>query len=155
MRVLNEFTDLFIFISSANNDPDGHLMNKEIQKFVSDNKSRVLYKASFGQKLYHQCLFHSDILIGNSSSGIIEAPMLNTMTINIGTRQTGREFDKSIITVPNVIDQIRNAVKTSLKLEEFERRKSKSDKLTSVADKIIEQLISFENKNESFYDLDR
>ena len=50
-----------------------------------------------GKKGYLSCLKHCNLLIGNSSSGIIEAPSLNTPSINLGNRQEGRIFAKSVI----------------------------------------------------------
>ena len=49
-----------------------------------------------GQEIYWNFLKHSDIVVGNSSSGIIEAPSLKTITLNIGERQKGRIFAKSV-----------------------------------------------------------
>ena len=50
-----------------------------------------------GSKIYLSFMKYVDLVIGNSSSGIIEAPALKTQTLNIGNRQQGRELSKSII----------------------------------------------------------
>ena len=57
-----------------------------------------------GKKGYLSCLKHCNLLIGNSSSGIIEAPSLNTPSINLGRRQEGRIFAKSVINVNSIKD---------------------------------------------------
>ena len=49
-----------------------------------------------GSKIYLSFMKYVDLVIGNSSSGIIEAPALKTQTLNIGNRQEGRELSKSI-----------------------------------------------------------
>ena len=74
-----------------------------------------------GSKIYHSFLKSSDLIIGNSSSGIIEAPSLKIPTLNIGNRQKGRLQSTNIINVGyssssimmgiNKINQIRKEYK--------------------------------------------
>ena len=61
-----------------------------IKKFVNKNKNAFLFK-SLGQKNYLSLLKVVDCMIGNSSSGILEMPVFNKSTVNIGIRQKGRE----------------------------------------------------------------
>ena len=64
------------------------------------------YIKSFGRTNFLSCLKLSNIIIGNSSSGIIEAPSLKTITINIGDRQKGRVKSKSIINCKIIVAKI-------------------------------------------------
>ena len=68
-----------------------------IKRFIKKNKNSKLV-LNLGQEKYFSILKHFDGVIGNSSSGIIEAPSLNCVTLNIGKRQNGRLMSKSVIT---------------------------------------------------------
>jgi UDP-N-acetylglucosamine 2-epimerase len=72
-----------------NADLGSMLIYNQILKFVNKNSNSVLFK-SLGTQLYFSLLKYSGLMIGNSSSGIIEAPSLNVYNLNIGDRQKGR-----------------------------------------------------------------
>ena len=100
-KIFNVFTHSsfsqcsFIFTAS-NNDHDGGKINAKILRFVNVNKNSYFIH-SFGQDDYFSMLKNISGVIGNSSSGIIEVPSFKIGTINIGTRQQGRIFAKSVI----------------------------------------------------------
>ena len=79
-------------------------------------------------KKFHNLLKHSNLLIGNSSCGIIEAAYFNLPTINIGKRQKGRERSSNVIDVPHDKNSILKAIETCLYDKKFIRlcKKSKS-----------------------------
>jgi GDP/UDP-N,N'-diacetylbacillosamine 2-epimerase (hydrolysing) len=89
----------FLF-TSPNIDPGSIEIIKKIKKFVLKNKNSKFYP-SLGQQLYFSCVKLFDGVIGNSSSGIIEVPSFNKGSINIGIRQKGRIFSKSVINCEN------------------------------------------------------
>ncbi len=93
---LKHLKDTNIVFTSPNADHGYKQIDNEIKKF-SKNKKNCFYIKSFGRTNFLSCLKLSNIIIGNSSSGIIEAPSLKTITINIGDRQKGRVKSKSII----------------------------------------------------------
>ena len=97
LRSLNKIDDVSLFFSKANADPEGKKINNEIEKFVKENPSKSTVRASYGQNLYFSLLKHIDVVIGNSSSGLIEVPHFKIPTINIGDRQLGRIMGKSVI----------------------------------------------------------
>ena len=68
-------------------------------KIIQQNKN-LKYFPSFGREDYLSLLKYASCLIGNSSSGIIEAPSFGTPVINIGTRQQGREHAVNVVDVP-------------------------------------------------------
>ena len=74
----------------------------QFKKFSSKKDNAYLYE-NLGSVRYLSCLAHCDMLIGNSSSGILEAPFLGAYSINIGDRQEGRERAKSVIDIPPVV----------------------------------------------------
>ena len=109
---------------------------------------------SLGTKNYYNFLNFSDIVIGNSSSGIIEAPILKTPTINIGSRQNGREFSKSIFNVPLDHKLIQNKINKVLKLKKinYQNLFYKKDTSKKMSKKILE-LMKNKNQIKSFKDL--
>ena len=85
-----------IFITKANADPMGDILNKELVNFV---KIKNIYLfGSLGIQIYLSLLNYVDGIIGNSSSGIIEVPSLKKGSIDIGIRQKGRLRASSVIT---------------------------------------------------------
>ncbi|NCC01717.1 MAG: UDP-N-acetylglucosamine 2-epimerase (hydrolyzing) [Clostridia bacterium] len=85
----------FIF-TKANADAGGRTINQMIDKFVGENDNAVAFTA-LGMKRYLSALKFSSMVIGNSSSGLIEAPSFGIPTINIGDRQKGRLQANSVI----------------------------------------------------------
>ena len=82
-------------ISSSNFDTFSNKVQKKIRMYVKKNKNIFLVN-SLGRYFY-DAMFHASLMIGNSSSGIIEAPSMNLPVINIGERQKGRLKSKNII----------------------------------------------------------
>ncbi len=94
LKQLKKIKDYSFIFSGSNIDLGGYELTKKLQFFCK--KNNYLFKNSFGKTDFLSILKISDIIIGNSSSAIIEAPFLKTFSINIGNRQIGREFAKSI-----------------------------------------------------------
>ena len=97
MDVLNERTDVNIIFTAPNADPDNDIIFKMINDFIDKNNNRSVFFMSMGHVKYLSCLQYVDAMVGNSSSGITEAPALGIPTINIGDRQKGRIQTSSII----------------------------------------------------------
>ena len=93
---ISKVKSFFYIFTNSNTDPNGKYFVKRINNFVKKNNNSKLF-SSLGSKVYLSFVKYVDLVIGNSSSGIIEAPALRTQTLNIGNRQEGREFSKSII----------------------------------------------------------
>ncbi len=86
----------FIF-TMPNADTEGRSIMPMIKDFVKKYPDRAIYFTSMGQLLYLSAMKHVDAVVGNSSSGILEAPSFKIGTINIGDRQRGRVRAESII----------------------------------------------------------
>lgn len=99
----------FIF-TLANSDKNGRIINQMIEKFVTENKVNSISFKSLGQLRYLSALQHIDVVLGNSSSGIIEVPYFKIPTINIGDRQKGRVMPKSVINCEPKIDFIKEVL---------------------------------------------
>jgi UDP-N-acetylglucosamine 2-epimerase (non-hydrolysing)/GDP/UDP-N,N'-diacetylbacillosamine 2-epimerase (hydrolysing) len=114
---LDRFPESTVIITGANADTDGRLINARLQEFAARNGSRAVYVTSLGQRRYLSAMMHSDAVVGNSSSGIIEAPAVKTATVNIGARQGGRLKAASIIDCADDADAITRAIGHALSPE--------------------------------------
>ncbi|MFA5879970.1 MAG: UDP-N-acetylglucosamine 2-epimerase [Candidatus Margulisiibacteriota bacterium] len=97
LSVLDGLKDTAIIFTKANADPDGRKINHLIDLYVGKNSSKAKAFTSLGNLRYLSTMQYVDAVVGNSSSGIIEAPSFKIGTINIGDRQTGRVKAESII----------------------------------------------------------
>lgn len=105
--------DMFFVISKANADEQGQAINHVLEQYISDKmpgSERFLLRASLGVKRYLSGIKYSQFVLGNSSSGILEAPSFQVPTINIGSRQEGRIQAKSVINCPVVARDIEKAI---------------------------------------------
>lgn len=93
---LDEFSDMSFIITKANADVGGRRINSSIDKYAVLHKN-VIAVASLGARRYLSAVKECAVVVGNSSSGIIEAPCLHVPTVNIGDRQKGRLMPDSVI----------------------------------------------------------
>lgn len=89
--------DITVVFTLPNADPGNRPIFEAIERFVERHPGRAHAFASLGARRYLSLLAVSDVCVGNSSSGIIEAPALGVPTVDIGDRQTGRERADSVI----------------------------------------------------------
>src|SRR5206468_8043322 len=87
--------DVRLFFTLANADAEGRALNERIRAYVS-GRPHAIAVASLGQLRYISLMNQVDVVVGNSSSGIYEAPSVNTPTVNIGDRQKGRQHASSV-----------------------------------------------------------
>lgn len=97
LDVVNELEETNIIFTKANSDTDGRIINSMIDEYVSQYKDKSVVFTSLGQLRYLSALQYVDAVVGNSSSGLIEAPSFNIGTINVGDRQKGRIMADSVI----------------------------------------------------------
>lgn len=109
LQALEYFGDMKFVITKANADAGGRRINKMIDPFVAAHDNCAAY-ASLGIKRYVNLLRFSEGMIGNSSSGIREAPTIGIPTVNIGNRQKGRLQADSIINCAPKTEEIIQAV---------------------------------------------
>ena len=113
---LDQFPKALLIFTQPNADHQGRLINQKIKAYVSANKERAVFFPTLGTKAYLTALSLVDLVIGNSSSGIIEAPSFETPTINIGDRQKGRIQASTVINTPSEAKAIQNAIKHGLEM---------------------------------------
>ena len=111
LDVIDKLKDISIIFTKANSDTDGRIINKMIDNFVSKNNHKSVAFTSLGQLRYLSALKYIDAVVGNSSSGLIEAPSFKIGTINIGDRQKGRIKADSVIDCKNSKKSIKNGFK--------------------------------------------
>jgi UDP-N-acetylglucosamine 2-epimerase (non-hydrolysing)/GDP/UDP-N,N'-diacetylbacillosamine 2-epimerase (hydrolysing) len=87
---LDQFPGYQLLITKANADAGGRAINAALEDYAAKQPGRVALVASLGTRRYLSAVTHAAALIGNSSSALIEAPAVNTPTVNIGPRQQGR-----------------------------------------------------------------
>ena len=97
LDALDTLVNTHIIFTKANSDTDGRIINKLIDDYVSKNPSKSVAFASLGQLRFLSALQFVDGVMGNSSSGLAEAPSFKIGTINIGDRQKGRIKASSVI----------------------------------------------------------
>ncbi len=99
LDALAEQTDTGLLFTLPNADPESRVIVKMIDAFVAQHPHAKAW-SSLGQLRYLSCMNVVNAVVGNSSSGILEAPSLKVGTINIGSRQDGRLKASSIIDCP-------------------------------------------------------
>ena len=114
LDALDLFPDAKIIFTKPNSDTDGRILIQMIDEYALLNKGRVAVFTSMGQVRYLSALQFVDAVIGNSSSGIIEAPACNIPTVNIGDRQSGRLKADSIIDCQENTESIVTAISKAL-----------------------------------------
>jgi UDP-hydrolysing UDP-N-acetyl-D-glucosamine 2-epimerase len=86
--------------TAPNSDPGGAAARRHIEAFVAA-RGWARFKDNLGSRLYPNALRHAALMLGNSSSGIIEAGLFGLPVINVGARQGGRERGANVVDVPN------------------------------------------------------
>lgn len=114
LGALDRFPKLGLIFTKANSDTEGRVINKLIDEYVSRNKARARVFDSLGQLRYLSAMKYAAVVVGNSSSGIIEAPSLKVPTVNIGDRQRGRLQAQTVINCNAKEEEIAAAIEKAL-----------------------------------------
>lgn len=145
LSILGKLKNFQLIFTYPNSDTNSDIILKEIKKFIIQNQDNCFLIKSTGRQLFINLLRNSSGIIGNSSSGIIEAPSLGIPSLNIGNRQKGRPLSKSVISCSYSEKVIKTSIDKILKF-----RKSNDDykyKSTNSIGKIINKLTSINIKN--------
>lgn len=103
-----------VVITGANADPGGNAIRASLQAFADDHPDRVVLVESLGARRYLSLMRHVDAVVGNSSSGLLEAPAVGVPTVDIGPRQQGRLRAPSVLHCGESEAEIRQALDTAL-----------------------------------------
>ena len=134
--------------TAPNADPEGRIVHERIRRFCRSHPERFRLVENLGTERYLSSLRHLDLLIGNSSSGLVEAPSFAIPVVNVGTRQRGR------VTAPNVLcvgygeAAIREGIRRALSAEFREGLRDMTNPYDRFADgrvsaRIVEALKTF------------
>jgi len=110
LESLAALEDTHLIFTMPNADTDSRTLMKMVEEFVVHHNNAKAY-LSLGQLRYLSCILHVDAVVGNSSSGLLEAPSFKKGTINIGDRQRGRLQVKSVINCDPNRESITNALR--------------------------------------------
>jgi len=110
LELLAENRDFHILFTHSNADTGGRIVNRMIDEFVKQYPERSVVHSSLGRQRYLSALQFMDLVMGNSSSGLIEVPCFHIPTIDIGERQRGRIKAESVISVPMQKEAISDAL---------------------------------------------
>ncbi len=108
-------TDLYFVITYPNSDPGSDLIIPELHRFaeqVAPRRTRLL--KNLGRHRFYSLLSQIKMMIGNSSSGIVEAPSFGVYAVNIGSRQTGRVFGENVISTDSSAESILRAIEQAI-----------------------------------------
>lgn len=112
LQAIRQQEDSYFIFTKANADTNGRIINQMIDQFVIENSTIASAYTSLGSLRFLSAVNICDAIVGNSSSGIIEAPSLGTATINIGDRQRGRTQANSVLNCNVELHDILRSFKT-------------------------------------------
>jgi UDP-hydrolysing UDP-N-acetyl-D-glucosamine 2-epimerase len=156
LESLDVFLDYQVILTYPNADDGGRRIIPMLEDYAAKYPKRVLAIPSLGQVRYLSAIKHAALVIGNSSSGIIEVPSFDVPTVNIGMRQKGRLAAKSVLHCePNEMD-IQQGIQTAIK-----RNYKASDEIISnpygqgdASGQVVEMIKSMKfDRIKSFYDV--
>jgi UDP-hydrolysing UDP-N-acetyl-D-glucosamine 2-epimerase len=114
LAALDRFPDASLVFTKANADAGGRAINDRLERYVMSRPDRAVLVASLGQSCYLAALKEAAVVVGNSSSGLIEAPAAGTPTVNLGARQQGRARASSVIDCAERRDDIADVIRKAL-----------------------------------------
>jgi len=141
LTALDKIKDVQFIFTKSNSDIGGRVINKMIDKYVELNHKKAICYASLGRLKYLSLMKYVDGVIGNSSSGLVEAPSFKIGVVNIGNRQKGRAKSTSVIDCDSSILGIEKAINVIftndyknkiLKIRNIYEGKNVSNKMLSV-----------------------
>ena len=106
LRALAKFPDHVILFTGANADHGGNIINDLFRDYANRFPKKYIFVQSLGRENYIAAMTYATLVLGNSSSGIVEAPVVGIPTINIGERQQGRIMVGSIFTCSHDTEDI-------------------------------------------------
>lgn len=153
-EAMEEKREYQYLITKANADIGGAKINDILEDYA-EGKDTVKVVSSLGMKRYLSAVVHSEFVLGNSSSGVIEVPALGVPTVNIGTRQQGRILPDTVVSCGEDTASILAA------MEQAEKRKGLSSDQTfgdgKTSERITEIIKKFlaqkEIRQKRFYDV--
>ena len=124
LETVHKETGLRYLITKSNADKGGAAINEAWDEWSENRKEWALTVTSLGVKRYLSAMSHAAVVIGNSSSGVVETPTFGVPTVNIGKRQEGRIICDNVLSVDAEENSIKEAVETALSPEFAQKARS-------------------------------
>lgn len=154
LSALDSFKEFNLIFTYPNADDGGRKIIERIKDYSIKNSDRAFSVPSMGQLNYLSALKHASLVIGNSSSGIIEAPSFKIPSVNIGVRQKGRLSARSVYHSSIHLKDIKNAINSSLKLDQNSKNFKNPYELNNTSRNIINMIKKSDLKSsKSFYSI--
>jgi GDP/UDP-N,N'-diacetylbacillosamine 2-epimerase (hydrolysing) len=120
LDALDAFSEYNVIFTKANSDTDGRVINHMIDEYAEKRSERCLAVTSLGALRYLSAMKYATAVIGNSSSGIVDATSFELPSVNIGDRQKGRIRGENVIDVPlsskdHIVQGIRKAISSEFR----------------------------------------
>lgn len=160
LTVIENNAKLRVIFTKANSDTDGRIINQMIDEFAKKHSDRCVAFTSLGRVRYLSALQFCTAVVGNSSSGIIEAPSFHIPTVNIGNRQQGRLCADTVISCGYEVEDIENAIDIAFskefrdKLPDMKNPYEKENTSEQIVQKIRELLLKEQGVKKHFYDVE-
>jgi UDP-hydrolysing UDP-N-acetyl-D-glucosamine 2-epimerase len=113
-EALDRYADAHIIFTGSNADANGVIITEKIKTYCAERSGQAKYFPSLGYQNYLSLMVLADVVIGNSSSGLLEAPTVGVTTVNIGPRQRGRLRAASVIDVGESAAEIYAGLESAL-----------------------------------------
>lgn len=158
LTALEDIPQLDLLITYPNADAGGRRLIKQIESYAAENPSRVTLVPNLGRLRYYSLLPHVAVVVGNSSSGIIEVPFFHKPTVNIGHRQAGRLRAKSVLDCDENRSEIVKAVQQAMSMKfqagltDMKCPYGNGDASRRIVE-ILREIPSKQLKKQAFYDL--
>ena len=143
LDAIDEFPEYGVIFTGVNADHGNKIIQDAIHSYADRNQKRVHTCVSLGQSRYINMMRHASAVVGNSSSGMIEAPALKVPTVNIGERQRGRIRAQSVVDVSADCGAIVEGLRIATS-NEFRRRLGEISQIFgdgSASRQIVEKLV--------------
>lgn len=114
LRALDDYPEHHVLFTYPNADNGGHLIIQMLEQYCHAHPQRAFVVKSLGYVRYLSAVAHADVVLGNSSSGIIEVPAFGVPSINIGLRQQGRLAGQSVLHAEPHYESISSTLRQSL-----------------------------------------
>jgi len=145
LNALEQFPDHQLVITYPNADAYGRQLIEQLKEFRNAHANRVFLSHSMGQLRYLSAMKHCNAVIGNSSSGLIEAPSFGVPTVNIGNRQQGRLTADTVLMCDGSQQSIEKAIKIASSESFLKKCKIAKNPYGSgnVSHQIVQKLIEY------------
>lgn len=117
IELLTALEKIQVVATYSNADYGGAEINRYLEQIATNNGSKFKVIPSLGSKRYLSFMRQVDFVIGNSSSGIVEAPTLGIPVVNIGNRQKGRYLCSNVIQTDALTERVAAAIGEALSIE--------------------------------------